>query len=34
MIDAGSKIVVHGKVGLLGTVTKTGGFEQSWWRPY
>ena len=34
MMDAGSKIAVHGKVDVLGTVTKTGWFEQSWWRPY
>ncbi|GEM_PF-1867327 len=34
MMDAGSKTAVHGKVDVLGTVTKTGGFEQSWWRPY
>ena len=34
MMDAGSKIAVHGKVDVLGIVTKTDAFEQSWWRPY
>ena len=29
MMAAGSKIAVHGKLDVLGTVTKTGAFEQS-----